>query len=283
LELGAAHDASPSPPPKVVDIGLGLEGMTAIGRRGCHLCPSMVVVVGQESKPDACSTHVRPCAIYTRAGERGRTESGLTLFPRQKSVGRETFHSCPPARANATALDLVSWARQRGTEGGPERGRALCPRMAGNSDESVLGATGPGCHPGAVRRPDKHLDIAGTAPVQVRPTRSSLRDSAATEGSVHGYSRLAVPFPHRPSQTRPYAAAGFPFVRRFPAAARPLVARERARRALAWRWHYVRSCQTPTGLVSCSSVTIPSSGIRSRRSLSTSGTNAGSRLMVLVG
>ena len=60
------------------------------------LPPSMVVVVGQESKPYACSTHVRPCAIYTRAGERGRT--GLRpIPPRQKSVGRETFHSCPPA------------------------------------------------------------------------------------------------------------------------------------------------------------------------------------------
>ena len=94
-------------------------------------------------------------AIYTRAGERGRRESGLRLF-RQAKIRRSGNVPLLPAGdgANATALDLVSWARQRGT-GAPDARTCPVPRMAGNSDESGLGATGPGCHPGAVRGPTR--------------------------------------------------------------------------------------------------------------------------------
>ena len=219
MELGAVHDASPSPPPKVVDIGLGLEGMTAIGRRGGQLGPSMVVAVGQESKPYACSTPVRPCAIYTRAGERGRTESGC--FPGQKSVGRETFHSCPPAMGRTRRLYRFSFPgpdnaapkeRQRRDVPCASHGREL-RRIRSRCDRSRLSSR-------SCSRTDTHLGIAAPRRYKYAPPLKPPHSGAA-EGPVHGYSQLAVPIPHRPSQTRPYAVAGFPFVRRFPAAARP--------------------------------------------------------------
>jgi len=182
LESGGRPRRIANPLPEVVDIGVGLKGMTAIGRRGCHLgpehgrcCRSVAQTV---CLPDACATVVDIHESWRDGG----TESGLRLFPRGKA---------------------------------PSSGQKT---------------------------------VVGTLPLW------------PVGGGV---------------------CEGFP-VTRFPAAARPW-SHGNVPTRLAWRWHQTLLWQTPTRLGSWSSTTIPSSGIRSRRSLSTSGTNAGSRLMVLVG
>ena len=237
MELGAVHDASPSPPPKVVDIGLGLEGMTAIGRRGGHLGPQHGCCCrpGEQTGCllDACAT-VRDIHESWREGPHG---VGIEAVPPGKnpSVGKRSTLAGRRWGERDGSIDLVSWARQRHRRSArgedvpcASHGREL-RRISSRCDRSRLSSR-------SCSQTDTHLGIAGTAPVHVRPTRSGLRDSAATEGSVHGYSRLAVPIPHRPSQTRPYAVAGFPFVRLFPAAARPW-SPGTCQTSLAWHWH----------------------------------------------
>ena len=139
MELGAVHDTSPNPLLEVVDIGLGLEGMAAIGRRGCHLCPEhgRCCRLGEQTGCllDACANRER---YSPKLGSRGCMDAGLRLFPRgktssggQKTVGGSHGTTTPLGRRKGPTvvvrhrfeLGRVGLAGALRGESPPEAGR----------------------------------------------------------------------------------------------------------------------------------------------------------------
>ena len=170
MELGAVHDASPSPPPKVVDIGLGLEGMTAIGRRGGHLGPSMVVVCRSGEQTgcllDACAT-VRDIHESWREGPHG---VGMAVPPgKNPSVGKRSTRAGRRWGQRDGSIDLVSWARQRHRRSARGEDVPCALRWPGTPTNQFSVRQVPAVIQELFADPTSTWVIAGTVPVHYAP------------------------------------------------------------------------------------------------------------------
>ena len=131
------------------------------------------------------------------------------------SVGKRSTRAGQRWGQRDGSINLVFWARQRHRRSA--RGEDVpCASHGRELDESVLGATGPGCHPGAVRRP-------GQAPGHSRH-RAGTAQASATVPPLRGRSMDIPAWPYR-FRTAPVRRDHMPWHDShsglFPAAARP--------------------------------------------------------------